>query len=605
MTSIRRHQGPLLLFAGLFLFVTLSVFNLHAEERTIRGKPVLPRESCQTPPQESWTPQEKWVWKQISQGKIADFNKAEGYGGVLDPKEDKEWPDSRILRPGFLETILLHEPYRRALTRHGVRIIGAWFKEPLDLSNALLTHQLCLDASRFESEVDLSCLQALRLLSLRDSMFRGVVKLIGAEIKGPLNINGAKFTSKLEMNWLQVEKSVLMGNGAEFAEVNLSGAKIGGNLEMQSSFFVGNLNMELLNVEGSLLMSKGAKFSGVNLRSAEIRINLEIYGSTITGILFMNYLQVHENIFMCVNAKFAGVILKGAKVGGDLEMYDSTFTGTFSMDSLTVQSRLLMQGADAKTPILLTSGKIGSDLILSGAKLESLDLTGTQVGGALQLASSEHAAIEWQPGAKMVLRNTEVGALQDLPNAWPDALDLDGFTYTRLCGIASNGASDIATRQISWFKKWLEKQKSYSPQPYEQLAGVLRKEGYNDKADDVLYAGRNRELSEATGVLNWLGLFLLKVFIGYGYRTYHAIFWFLGFIALGVFVLRVSRQGPAHGMPYGITYSLDMLLPIIRLHERHYDFDLAGWARYYFYLHILMGYVLGSFLVAGLSGLTK
>jgi hypothetical protein len=33
--------------------------------------------------------------------------------------------------------------------------------------------------------------------------------------------------------------------------------------------------------------------------------------------------------------------------------------------------------------------------------------------------------------------------------------------------------------------------------------------------------------------------------------------------------------------------------------------DLRGWVRYYFYFRKLMGYVLGSFIVAGLSGLTK
>ena len=76
-------------------------------------------------------------------------------------------------------------------------------------------------------------------------------------------------------------------------------------------------------------------------------------------------------------------------------------------------------------------------------------------------------------------------------------------------------------------------------------------------------------------------------------------------MTVGVLVLRISGQGSAHGMPYGIAYSLDMLLPIIRLRESHYDFDLAGWARYYFYLHTLMGYILASFLIAGLSGLTK
>jgi hypothetical protein len=58
-------------------------------------------------------------------------------------------------------------------------------------------------------------------------------------------------------------------------------------------------------------------------------------------------------------------------------------------------------------------------------------------------------------------------------------------------------------------------------------------------------------------------------------------------------------------MPDGIAYSLDMLLPIMKLREGHADIDLKGWARYWFYLDKLMGYVLASFLIAGLSGLTK
>ena len=58
-------------------------------------------------------------------------------------------------------------------------------------------------------------------------------------------------------------------------------------------------------------------------------------------------------------------------------------------------------------------------------------------------------------------------------------------------------------------------------------------------------------------------------------------------------------------MPYGLVYSFDLLLPLIKLREQHYKIELAGWARYYFYLHKLMGYILASFLIASLSGLTK
>ena len=54
-----------------------------------------------------------------------------------------------------------------------------------------------------------------------------------------------------------------------------------------------------------------------------------------------------------------------------------------------------------------------------------------------------------------------------------------------------------------------------------------------------------------------------------------------------------------HGPPDIISYSFDMLLPIIRLRESHYQVDLKTWARYYFYFHKIMGYVLASFLIAG------
>jgi len=79
----------------------------------------------------------------------------------------------------------------------------------------------------------------------------------------------------------------------------------------------------------------------------------------------------------------------------------------------------------------------------------------------------------------------------------------------------------------------------------------------------------------------------------------------LGFVVLGALVLRVSGEGAANHMPFGIAYSLDMLLPVIRLREAHYEIELRGWPRYYFYGHKLMGYVLASFVVAAVGGLTQ
>jgi hypothetical protein len=81
----------------------------------------------------------------------------------------------------------------------------------------------------------------------------------------------------------------------------------------------------------------------------------------------------------------------------------------------------------------------------------------------------------------------------------------------------------------------------------------------------------------------------------------------LGLTIFGAVMLRVSKEGPRNQMPIGLAFSFDMLLPIIRLREKHYtDVDLQpGYARYYFYLHKIMGYVLASFVIAALAALMK
>jgi len=118
------------------------------------------------PAYQGWTPQEQWVWECVQAGEIADFNTTKGYGGQLDPKDPKGWPDTRILRPTFLETVLLYEPYRTAIPHHGLRIVGAWCQDSLDLSHAALACQLWLNHSRFESEVKLSALRTPHVFSL-------------------------------------------------------------------------------------------------------------------------------------------------------------------------------------------------------------------------------------------------------------------------------------------------------------------------------------------------------------------------------------------------------------------------------------------------------
>jgi hypothetical protein len=103
-------------------------------------------------------------------------------------------------------------------------------------------------------------------------------------------------------------------------------------------------------------------------------------------------------------------------------------------------------------------------------------------------------------------------------------------------------------------------------------------------------------------------LTVLSGSIGYGYRLEQALYWVAAFVAVGAILLRLSKQSLSNGLKAWsdkIVYSIDVLLPIIRLRETNYRIDLTGSLAWYFYFHKIMGYLLASFLIAGLSGLTK
>jgi uncharacterized protein YjbI with pentapeptide repeats len=554
-----------------------------------------------------WTPQEKWVWEQVSQGEIADFNKAEGYGGKLSPIEPEGWKENRMLRPKFLETILLQEPYQNALTHRGVRIAGAWFKEPVDLSDTTIPCQLRLKGSRFEQDVDLSFLKLLSPLSLEGSVFVRSLNLARAKIE-MINMSSSTLNGTLIMNGLEVGSGLFMRDEAQFVNVDLRSAKIEGQLDMSSSTFNDTLNMSGLEVRGHLLMRDKARFADVVLVGAKIKGYLDINSSTFNDTLNMNGLEVGSHLFMRDKARFADVVLSGAKIEGCLDMSKSIFNGTLDMDSLEVGSHLFMRDAVVEKPILLTFARIQGGLDISRAALSSLNLTGTKVVKEFRLGSGSHP-VKWKDNSELILRNTEVGNLQDVPQSWPDTLklQLDGFVYHNLGGLSGDDRTDMATRELSWLKEWLGKQKNYSPRPYQQLAQVLRNAGYEDKATAILFEGKKRQQKETkTLSLNWWWLFLQWSFIGYGYDNFRVLYWVLILCGLGMLTLHLSGQDVANKMKYyGLCYSLDMLLPIIELHKPHYDIALEGWVRVYFYVHKIFGYLLASFLIAGLSGLTK
>jgi hypothetical protein len=54
-----------------------------------------------------------------------------------------------------------------------------------------------------------------------------------------------------------------------------------------------------------------------------------------------------------------------------------------------------------------------------------------------------------------------------------------------------------------------------------------------------------------------------------------------------------------------LVYSLDMLLPLVRFRESNYEIEILTWHRVYFYIHKVIGFLLGGFLLAGIGGLVR
>jgi hypothetical protein len=496
-------------------------------------QPVPANGQCTVPADPQWKPQEIFVWQHVCVGELADFNKEPNYGGNLDPKRHEGLPESRILRPAFLETILLEDKYRKVVTRRGVIIAGARLTDILDLQNVQLGGVFALARSLLEKGVNFSGLRSAYAVSLQGSKITGFLLMNGGQVGGQLALGGAKITGPLHLEELQIGES---------------------------------LNMD------------GAQFDKVSLVEVHVSGQFNLIGSEVNGQLLIQGVQIYSTAHLSRGAKFDG-------------------------------------------PVAFIFSKVGQNVELAGGVFQrGVDFTGTKIEGELRLGRSDFGGpAHWSPNSMLTLRNTSVGTIQDLPNSWPGQLDLNGFTYRNLGGISGSG--DKIERSDKWFIGWLGSQASYSPAPYQQLASVLREQGRPDTADDVLYAGKQRERAQSS-ILSYIELTASDWFTGYGLHLFKSVYWALGLLVTGTLLLwlsaegwRISRhyKGPwwgprPHGLLgliYGLSYSFDLLLPIIRLREKHYQTDLKGWIRYYFYFHKIMGYVLASFLIAGIAGLTK
>lgn len=540
-------------------------------ETPLRQRPWDTAVTVPLPPEAGFTPWEVWAWEQIIRGDLADMSRYPGASDDkgVDPAEAEAWPEHRTLSERFLRTILFHHPWSTAPERPGVRIRGARIREPVNWSARETNGEIWLDLCLFEKRV-----------TLQDAAVRGL-----------LSLEGSHFLEDLDLERAYVRGGLLLSEAVTHGEVRMLGARVGGTVTLRAATLHAAVKADRMDVGGSMFFKDCVALDQIVMVGAVIRGQLSFMGAELQGFLQLEGIHVHGDLFLRAMKRLSTSSLIGTKIDLDLQ---------------------------------LCGAYVDGDIVL----------TGSRIGGELHLEGPGVDPPIWSDRSKLVLRNVECAALAGSLRAFRTergkgrkrfvAMDLAGFKYGRMGGFGGDTGSTLAEASsahlVSWLDRATPEDGRFNPQPYHHLAHTLTEAGHRNKADDVLFALHHHELTaRTTTVGRRLTLFFLWLFIGYGYRNFAAVLWFLGAVALGaglgLYALGFGQSNPpppATASQWG-WFSFGNAIPLLTLDEAHKTFVVdtfaaqgltePAWLRSFFYIQKLFGFAMLSYLAAGLTGL--
>lgn len=495
---------------------------------------------------------ERLLLEKVPTGEPAWCPHPEYNGLQYDPKNADDWEPRHQIRAELLVWLCTDEQARRHLHWRGVQVFGADITGPLDFSFANIPLQLAFRECRLREDIDLMRAEVSQL------------NLAGSTVKA------------IRADGITVKNMVFLRNGfTADGEVRLPGAQVGGDLDCSAGTFTSEgytaLNADGINVKSNVYL--GDRFAA----KGEVRLGR-------------------------------------AQIGGRLDCTGGMFSNptgrALNANRTVVQSSLFLRDGFA------AEGEVR--------------LVGARIGGAFNCQNGDFQS------ATLALTDASAGTLVDSglndpadpnPTIWPQQgkLLLDGFAYGR---ISSEGRINVDKR-IRWLE--LQPKLPFRRQPYLHLAKILRDSGDKKGALRVLEKMedlRRDEESRSLFARAW-GL-ILKLTIGYGYHPERAI-WALAFlILLGWFVYAKSypagRIVPTEKEAYAefkkpegklpaqypafspAIYSLENSVPLVKLDQaaRWQPDPAAAWppfVRWFLRLQILLGWVLATFFVAGVTGI--
>jgi hypothetical protein len=434
------------------------------------------------------------------------------------------------------------------------------------------------------------------------------------------------------LRWLHTDPEV--SRQIDASGLGIAGARITGTLDL--SYVKADTPITLVRC----YIPDGIDLTSSHLQSFEVR-------ASVTGPISADMSELARDLSVRFGT-YGPLSLFRSRIGGNLDCTGGTFLGSGQTTVNAVESTIagdavFHDGFSTDGVVDFRLARVGQSLSFHGAIFSGTAETGLNAERAVIGGTLYWVAIQHTPRTQLDLENTKADALWDDEASWPASgmLTIDGFVFNEFAG----GPADAEARL-----RWLELQPpGYRPQPYRQVATVLRASGREGGAADVLIAKEDVLRHQAgLGRMERVWNRMLEVTIGYGYRPLRALWWMAGFVAVGTllfglgYLARIvtptdpaayqafveSGITPPHYPPFNaLVYSLENFLPVVALHQEDYwrpnplhsvrretssggngsavGIRAGRLLRWYLWFHILAGWTLTPLFFAGLSGLVR
>ncbi|MEX3636144.1 hypothetical protein [Paraburkholderia sp. BR14320] len=448
-------------------------------------------------------------------------------------------------------------------------------------------------------------------------------------------------------------------HAADFVNIDVEGDLDLSRLELPTLLFdsvaVGSVNLDKSNIKGDVEFCKSDVWNSIRAVQARVSGNfgvvgykevrsrsyphINIDGSEIGGMIYINNIVVGgfdlsgsavAKSVRSTNATFYFFRIEESEINSSLVLTDVRIfhphpssgdcrTGYDNDDDTRIRlarvgQELRFENVELNTRLVLVDTTVRTNVLLDGSKLRDVCAMNLTVQGLLQFWGTN-----WADNSRLDLRYASVGRFLSAysPSAWPPMIVLTGLSFGAFDPL-HDPRDQLAPEK--WFPLWLERgTPKFQAQPYQEAIRFLKNAGLDEAAVEVGYQAKDRQRNAACAARNFSDCIILtlsKKLVGYGFRLWYSLIWSFVFVFIGSFVFfntheigppRLSNHRPnTRGRAvWAIIYSFDMLLPIVKLKDSNYDVDIASKAQYYLYFHKLMGWILGTFILAGLTGWTR